>query len=61
MAEEDPEIELVMMCARTHSMAFRKTAFFQRRLTNAQRSVNGLFMDFSELKNEECWQPIYIE
>lgn len=47
------ETELIEMCARTHSNAFKKTMFFQRRLSNAMRRVNGIPMDFSKIIPEE--------
>ena len=52
----ETETELVEMCARTHSNAFKKTTFFQRRLSNAMRKVEGIPMDFiSEIISEETW------
>lgn len=47
------EEEMVLMIGRTHSNAFKNTNFYQRRLTNACRVVNGLEMDFSEILKEE--------
>lgn len=51
----ETETELVEMCARTHSNAFKKTTFFQRRLSNAMRRVEGIPMNFSETIPEETW------
>ena len=50
------ETELIEMCARTHSNAFKNTVFFQRRLSNAMRRVEGIPMDLtSETIPEETW------
>jgi len=52
----ETETELVEICARTHSNAFKKTTFFQRRLSNAMRRVEGIPMDLtSETIPEETW------
>ena len=50
------ETELIEMCARTHSNFFKNTVFFQRRLSNAMRRVEGIPMDLtSETIPEETW------
>ena len=52
----ETETELVEMCARTHSNLFKSTVFFQRRLSNAMRRVEGIPMDLtSETIPEETW------
>lgn len=49
------ETEMEEMCARTHSEFFKNSNFFQRRLSNAMRAVQGIPMDFSDFLKEELW------